>query len=139
MRKIATFGILGLLLVSLAAIGLAYRGDPTVVGPNYDAERHDAMLEAFENKDYNTWYSLMSQHSKGRILDVINADNFEKFAEMREAMLNGEDEKANEIRAELGLGTNNGFHKGFGHRHHRMGNRANFIDENNDGICDNLQ
>jgi hypothetical protein len=84
----------------------AYRGDPNVKGPNYSDERHNSMLEAFKNKDYSAWKNLMQ--GRGRATQVINADNFAKFAEAHELMLQGKTDDAQKIRAELGLGLRNG-------------------------------
>ena len=90
----------------------AYRGDPNVQGPNYTAERHDAITKAFENKDYNAWKSLMS--GRGRVTQMINADNFNRFAEAHQLTLQGKTVEANAIRAELGLGLQNGSGMGQG-------------------------
>ena len=84
----------------------AYKGDPAVKGPNYSVERHDAMTKAFETKDYTAWASLMQ--GKGRVTQVINKDNFAKFAEAHELALQGKTEEAQKIRQELGLGLKNG-------------------------------
>ena len=84
---------------------LAYRGDPNVKGPNYTAERHDAMTKAFQNKDYNAWKKLMGDRGATRF---INATNFAKFAEAHNLALQGKTAEANKIRAELGLGTGSG-------------------------------
>jgi hypothetical protein len=85
---------------------LAYRGDPTVKGPNYTEERHTAMEKAFETKDYNAWKTLMA--GRGRVTQVVNAQNFAKFAEAHELAEQGKLTEANKIRAELGLGLQNG-------------------------------
>lgn len=89
---------------------LAYRGDPNVQGPNYTAERHEAMTQAFNNSDYNAWKELMQ--GKGRVTQVINEGNFSRFAEMHKLMLEGKTEDANKIRTELGLGLQNGSGQG---------------------------
>lgn len=89
---------------------LAYRGDPNVQGPNYTAERHEAMTKAFENKDYNAWKKQMQ--GRGRVSQVINESNFAKFAEMHRLMLDGKTAEANAIRTELGLGLQNGSGQG---------------------------
>ncbi|OGG11734.1 hypothetical protein A2Z00_01380 [Candidatus Gottesmanbacteria bacterium RBG_13_45_10] len=81
---------------------LAYRGDPAVKGPNYTEERHAAMEKAFENKDYNAWKTLTA--GRGRVTQVVNAQNFAKFAEAHELAEQGKTEEANKIRTELGLG-----------------------------------
>lgn len=85
---------------------LAYRGDPTIKGPNYTEERHAAMEKAFETRDYNAWKALMA--GKGRVTQVINAQNFAKFAEAHELAEQGKISEAHAIRAELGLGLRNG-------------------------------
>jgi hypothetical protein len=84
---------LGILILTLAVINmstgivLAYQGNPTVKGPNYSLERHTAMEKAFENKDYSAWKSLME--GRGRVSQVINKDNFVKFAEAHELAKQG--------------------------------------------------
>ena len=102
----------------------AYRGDPNVKGPNYSTERHTAVQKALETNDYNAWKTLME--GKGRVTQVINQDNFAKFAEAYKLALKGDTAGAEKIRNELGLnlgqgmkgglgkGMNNGMHKGFG-------------------------
>ncbi len=122
----------------------AYQGDPSMEGPNYNEERHEAMLNAFENKDYNAWKEARGDHGKG---DQINEDNFSKFVEMRELRLAGDTDGADALRAELGLGQGmmrHGHGKGQGQgrgRHMSNENRGqnrggNFVDDNDDGICD---
>lgn len=92
---------------------LAYRGDPTVKGPNYTEERHTAMEKAFETRDYNAWKALMA--GRGRVTQVINAQNFAKFAEAHELAEQGKLNEANAIRTELGLGLKNGSGQGMGY------------------------
>ncbi|MGB3009708.1 MAG: hypothetical protein WBB33_05175 [Candidatus Saccharimonadales bacterium] len=110
--------LLGLtaLVIGGAAIApqavLAYRGDPAVKGPNYTEERHTAMEKAFENKDYNAWKTLMT--GRGRATQVVNAQNFAKFAQAHELAEQGKTVEANKIRAELGLGLHNGTGMGQG-------------------------
>ncbi len=109
---------LGILILTLAVINmstgivLAYQGNPTVKGPNYSLERHTAMEKAFENKDYSAWKSLME--GRGRVSQVINKDNFVKFAEAHELAKQGKIAEAQKIYQELGLGQCNGFGKGIG-------------------------
>jgi len=107
---------LGALVVVLAVVALsssvtlAYRGDPKAVGPNYTKERHDAMLKAMQNKDYNAWKSLMQD--KGRVTEVINESNFARFVEAHNLALQGKNIEAQKIRSELGLGQKNGSGRG---------------------------
>ena len=64
------------------------------------------MEKAFETKDYNAWKELMN--GRGRATQVVNKDNFAKFAQIHELMEEGKIDEANKIRAELGLGQCNG-------------------------------
>jgi hypothetical protein len=110
----------GTLFVTSSGV-LAYRGDPSVKGPNYTAERHEAMTQAFENNDYNAWKELMQ--GRGRVSQVINEGNFARFAEMHQLMLEGKTNEANTIRTELGLGLQNRSGQGQGMRYGRNVNR----------------
>lgn len=107
---------LGLILAGGVTLGVlnaeAYRGDASVKGPNYSPERHTAMTNAFANKDYTAWKNLMQ--NKGRVTEVINKDNFAKFAEAHNLSLQGKKVEAEKIRKELGLGQKNGSGKGRG-------------------------
>jgi len=103
----------GAILATTSSV-LAYRGDPNVKGPNYTAERYEAMTKAFENKDFNTWKELMQ--GNGRVTQVVNEENFSKFAEMHKLMLEGKTDEANKIRTELGLGLRDGSGHGQGQR-----------------------
>jgi len=109
MKKI-TLGI-GALALTLGALAVtagttfAYQGDPTVEGPNYSPDRHEAMTDAFESNDYDAWYDLMA--GRGRVTQVINEDNFAKFAEAHELVEQGKVAEAQQLRQELGLGQHN--------------------------------
>lgn len=110
---LSTLTLGGALMLTQAA--QAYKGDPSVQGPNYTAERHEAMAQAFANKDYVAWQKL----SAGRgVTRQINEANFAKFAEAHKLALEGKTEEAAAIRAELGLGQQNGSGSG-----QRNGNR----------------
>jgi hypothetical protein len=98
-----TVGILG----ASAASTSAYQGGQIVTCSNYSAERHEAIENAFENDDYDAWKDLMQ--GRGRVLEVINEDNFSDFAKVHELMEEGRVAEAQEIRQELGLGFQNGF------------------------------
>ena len=84
---------------------LAYQGDQTIKGPNYSVERHEAMEKAFETGDYDTWKNLMQ--GNGRASQIVNKDNFSKFAEAHELMEQDKTAEAQKIRQELGLGMHN--------------------------------
>ncbi|MFA6995423.1 MAG: hypothetical protein WC249_03400 [Patescibacteria group bacterium] len=115
MKKV-TLGLGVLAVIGLAAYAagsvFAYQGDPNVKGPNYSVDRHAAMEQAFESKDYNAWKSLMT--GNGRVTQVVNKDNFAKFAEAHDLTEQGKTAEAQKIRQELGLGLNNGSGSGCG-------------------------
>ncbi|MEA3399209.1 MAG: hypothetical protein U9R00_01705 [Patescibacteria group bacterium] len=144
--------IMGTFAVSSA---IAYQGDYSKQGPEYSPEKHVAMTEAMDNNDYQAWSELMAD--RGRITQVVNAENFAQFAEARRLGQAGDITKANAIRQELGIRTSNGEkvsarygegrseNKGERRGQGRMNNEnrgqnqgEKFIDANNDGICDNL-
>jgi len=83
----------------------AYQGEPGMQGPNCTEERHQAMTQAFENNDYQAWKELMQ--GRGRASELINEDNFDRFAEAHQLALEGKTEEAKQIRQELGLGLGN--------------------------------
>lgn len=85
---------------------LAYRGNPNIKGPNYTEERQEAMIKAFEKKDYNAWKNLMGDRP---ITQKINSSNFSKFVEYHNLMLQGKSVEANKIKVELGLGLGNNY------------------------------
>lgn len=109
MKKTIFFGFGLMLLIGLASLVsvLAYRGDPNVKGPNYNEEVHEQLEAAIESGDYNAWIAIRKENNlpmNGRIFQVINADNFDKYKELHNAMQSGDYDTANTIRAELGLG-----------------------------------
>ncbi len=135
--------ISSILLIATFALGLfflvpnvsAYRGDIITQGPNYTEEMHDAMTTAFENIDYATWKELMlEKNSNARILDVINEDNFETFAQAHDAMVNGDIETSQKLRTELGLNNDQGPRDGTGNRLGNNQNRKNMGNYDNSGF-----
>lgn len=99
-------GLVGLIGLLSASSTFAYQGDYTKKGPNCTPERHEAMIKAYESNDYNSWKELMS--GKGRVTQVINKDNFGKFAEAHNLAMQGNYDEADKIRQELGLRSANG-------------------------------
>ena len=116
-NKILTLSLMGLVLSGLFLAPKAvdaYRGDPTIKGPYYSEERHAAMEKAFDSNDYNSWKNLMS--GKGRVTQVVNKDNFSKFAQIHKLVEQGKTAEADKIKTELGLGlkNGNGYRMGYG-------------------------
>lgn len=123
-KTILTLSVVALgagVLLTTGSKALAYRGDPNVKGPNYTAERHEAMTKAFDDNDYNAWKDLMQ--GKGRVTHVVNEGNFARFSQMHKLMLDGKADEANAIRTELGLGLQNGSGQGQGMGYGRNANR----------------
>jgi hypothetical protein len=92
----------------------AYRGDPSAKGPSYTAERHEALEKVFDTNDYNAWKNLMP--GRGRVTQVINKDNFAKFAQAHKLAEAGKLDEAAKIRQELDLNLRNGAGQGMGMR-----------------------
>jgi hypothetical protein len=93
-------------LVIIPTITQAYRGDMSVKGPNYTVERHEAMEKAFDNNDFTAWQKLMT--GRGRVTQIVNKDNFAKFAEIHKLTEQGKTLEAQKLKTELGLGLRNG-------------------------------
>ncbi len=140
------FGFGALFLISILSLGvIAYQGNINVKGPNYSTEVHERLEAAIEAGDYDAWLKIRQDNNlptRGKIFQVINKDNFDKFAELHEANEEGDADKADAIRAELGLGQGM-MKRGSGKGQGKMMGPGNsqrmqqFIDTDNDGVCDN--
>lgn len=114
-KKLLGLGVAALVVGGIgasASTALAYRGDPNVKGPNYSTEHHEAMEQALEGNNYEAWKNLMD--GRGRVTQVINKDNFAKFAQIHELMEEGKIAEAQKICQELGLGMRDGSGKAMG-------------------------
>jgi hypothetical protein len=118
MKTKTIFGLFALLFVGMVlstSLVSAYRGDYSVKGLDYNADRHEEMQQAFETLDYDAWYALMTENERhGRVVDVVTESNFVKFAEAHQAAENGDFETAAQLRAELGLNNGHGPKDGTG-------------------------
>lgn len=106
---VAVLTIWTLSFLTLSGVS-AYKWDPSLEWPDSSPERHDDMTQAFESNDYEAWKDLMD--GKGRVTEVINADNFSQFAEAHNLAESGNIEESKQIRAELGIGLNDWSNKG---------------------------
>ena len=131
-NKIVMSGLMALVLgLGVSGTALAYQGDFTRNGPNYTPDFEAQITEVLTDKDYDGWKDLMDQKvGKGRVTEVINKDNFDKFAEAWKLAKEGKIKEANAIRKELGLRTSDGqrLQNGTGHgmgmgRGHGMNHR----------------
>jgi len=106
-KVFAVFGIIALLAVSLAAAQMF--GNGVFSGEDKEAIKaeREAIKEAIENNDYDTWASIMQERAQ-RIQDSINEETFqqirERHAEMEQFRAEMED-----LREEYGVG------RGMGH------------------------
>ena len=118
-------GSLAVAMMSALAVSsaMAYQGDYSKQGPAYSPERHTAMEEAMDNNNYQAWSELMA--NRGRIMQVVSAENFEQFVEARRLAHAGDIAGADEIRQGLGLRTSNGEKVGAGYGKKQSGNKDN--------------
>jgi len=110
-NKIMMSGLMALVLgLGISGTAFAYQGDYTKKGPNYTPEFESQIIEVMTNNDYEGWKDLIeSKVGNKRVTQVINKDNFSKFAEAWKLAHEGKIKEANAIRKELKLRTNDGF------------------------------
>lgn len=132
--------VMALFVIGMLSLSVfAYKGNPNVKGPNYNEELHEQLEAALEAKNFNSWLKIRQENNlpmKGKIFQVINAENFDKYVELHNAQKNGDIETVSKIRAELGLGQ--GQMKKMGNGMKGSNYNGNFIDNDGDGICDNF-
>ncbi len=119
---VGTLGAITTISLLTANSVLAYQGDYTKKGPNYSEQRHEAIEKAFESNDYAKWKEMMQ--GKGKVTQVINEQNFSKFAEAHKLAEEGKYSEANAIRKELGLRTSDEEKNGAGYKRGQMRNCA---------------
>lgn len=103
----AFFAVFLISAIAFTGIAYAYRGNTEEVSPNYSSEVHEQLKAAIESGDYDEWLRLREGNglpTYGRMFQVINRENFEKYRDLHNANLAGDVETANSIKAELGLG-----------------------------------
>jgi len=120
-KKILGASVLSLgLMLLVGTTASAYQGDPKLQGPNFTPERHAEMTAIFESGDYEAFAALMAENPmQGRMMERVNAENFDTFVKVHNLALAGDLEGARELRAELGLGLRDGSGQG---RRMRSGN-----------------
>lgn len=132
-------GILGLAVVGVTAYGVsayASQGRTGQFGSNYTPERHALMMKAFEGNDYTTWKSQMGNRGATR---VVTEQNFARFTQMHNLMLEGKINEANAIRSELGLGQGGGRGQGMMGAQRGQNRGGNFVDVDGNGNCDRMR
>ena len=133
MKKVAKFGILALLLVSLVAGAYAFGQGNEVAKEALEAgdysawknamteglteerfnqmrERHQQMsekraeMEEAMQDGYDAWVEAIGDSPKAaKLTEVITEENFDTFVEIHEAKQNGDHETAKALAEELGL------------------------------------
>ncbi|MBN1941209.1 MAG: hypothetical protein JW772_03440 [Candidatus Diapherotrites archaeon] len=127
MKKKTLGGIaLVAIVLLLAGSAFAFRGieEQMQRKPNFSPEIREQLQAAIEARDYAAWVAVHENNDfpmKGRIFEMVTADNFEQFAEMHEAMKSHDIETAKQIREELGMQCGKGWGMGrFGHGFGKM-------------------
>ncbi|MEI8361281.1 MAG: hypothetical protein WCG01_04075 [bacterium] len=91
------------------------------------------------SNNYASWRGTMGGNG-GRAANVVTEKNFDQFSQMHQLMANGDYTGAQKIRTSLGMGQGRGNGQGAGCRMHNGGGRdANFVDANNNGVCDHME
>ena len=109
MNKLIIAGISSIALVLILGVVFAYQGNFLTQGPNYSEDRHEAIEQAINNKDYATWFELMTNEGRTpKVTQLVTKENFEKFIQMHNAQLSNDIATAQKLRTELGLGAKNG-------------------------------
>lgn len=105
----------GFLVLGTSSVS-AFRDLSTKYGPNHTEEREVQMDSVLKKQDLTAWKALMTENGRTpRVVDVVDTKaELAKFAQMREYQHNGEFEKAQEIRTQLGLGNGQGRGRGMG-------------------------
>lgn len=119
MKKVnSTLLALGVFIALSSTHALAYRGDPSVKGPNYSTERHAKMLKLMDTTvdantlklNYAEWKKLMANKPVLQKIDTL--EDFKLFLEMRKLKLQGKSNEAAKLREKLGLSLGMGHGKG---------------------------
>lgn len=105
-------GIAGLTMLATAGLAPVAMAHGSEFSEEISAWR-DSVKEAVTNGDYDSWSSLLHDRNQERFDEAearINEENFALHQELAEAIQNGDTERAQELREELGIRPH--------HRHH---------------------
>jgi hypothetical protein len=101
-KYLAIIGVLAL-IITTAAVSVATNAsspDEERGNDHFGKARMQHERPDFENL---TFEEFAAQKESKRVLENVNADNFEQFKQMHELMQSGDREGANSIREEIGL------------------------------------
>lgn len=115
MNKLIIAGIASMALLLILGVVFAYQGNFSNPGPNYSEDRHEAIEQAINNKDYDMWLELMTNEGRTpRVTQVVTKENFGTFIQIHNAQIANDLETAQKLRTELGLGAKNTTGKNMG-------------------------
>jgi hypothetical protein len=152
MKNKIVLGLAMVFAISVLSLGiLAYKVNPGAKGPNYNEDVHEQLESAMERGDYHGWLSIRQANglpTNGRMFQIINEENFDKYVALHNANLAGDTETAFAIKAELGLGQGSrkgqvmrsesqGMGSGQGGKTGCGGTCPSYVDADGDGACDN--
>ena len=110
MKKTTIFSLLALMLIGIVAAA----GTASAFGWGMNNENREALEQAIEDNDYETYKELVEDISNTRF-EVLDEEDFEKLVEMHQAREDGDFELAHELGEELGHGFfGQGFFQGQG-------------------------
>ena len=109
------FALAAVFILSLSIMVTAYRGNFEEKGPDCSEDRHELVMDAFDELDYEAWKALMTENGRSPgVLRLVNEKNFDVFVEAHRAGKAGDLETANRLRAEIGFNNGEGPRNGEG-------------------------
>lgn len=131
-KTLLTLLVLGLVLTAGIGVTSAFSGKWDGEKPVRDSEKHEAMMEIFENADYDAWVALMNEKPMAeKFADKLTQENFDLIVQMHELKQAGDVEGAKALAEQLGWPHKSGARK-FG----KFIKNHSFEDKNGDGFCD---
>lgn len=104
-KRLIMSGLMALVLgLGISSSALAYQGDFSKDGLNYNSDFEAQITEVMINNNYEGWKELVEEKvGKSEIVGVINKNNFPKFVKAWKLAHEGRIKEANTIRRELSL------------------------------------
>jgi hypothetical protein len=104
--KKAAISIAFLTVIFSSGLSAGYIDNDRDKGQNKrNLSRQEAILEAFENNDYQSWKKVVAK--QGKIAKVVNERDFKKFIEARYAARSGNYKQAIRIAKDLEISLKN--------------------------------
>ena len=109
------FALIAVFAITLSFMVTAYKGNYDEKGPECTEDRHELIMNAFNELDYDAWKAIMTE--KGNTpgaLRLVTEENFHLFVKAHEAGKAGNYALANKLRTELGFNNGEGPKNGDG-------------------------